>query len=124
MKTRSTQKMAKLTSEEFMKRVQTVLGDRDDDDALSFLEDCKDTITDSKDEYKEKYEQAVKEKEELDKSWRTKYKERFYQSDEPNSNKDKDKEKGKDATLFTDKTDAQLEAENTTIDSLFKAEGE
>ena len=114
--------MAKLAKNDFMNKVKAILGDRDDDEALSFLEDCNDTITDSVDEYKEKYETVVKEKEELDKQWRTKYKERFYQSDDPNSNKDKDKEKEKD--LFTDKTDKQLEAENTTIDSLFKAESE
>lgn len=113
--------MAKLTKNEFMDKVKALIGDRDDDEVLSFLEDCNDTITDSKDEYKEKYENAVKEKEELDKQWRTKYKERFYQSDDQ-ANKDKDKEKDKD--LFTDKTDKQLEAENTTIDSLFKAESE
>ena len=111
--------MSKLTRNEFMTKVKAVLGDRDDDEALSFLEDCNDTITDSKDEYKEKYEQAVKEKEELDKSWRTKYKERFYESDYQADNKDKDKGKGKTESLFTDKTDAQIEAENTTIDSLF-----
>jgi hypothetical protein len=113
--------MARLTKNEFMDKVKALIGDRDDDEALSFLEDCNDTITDSKDEYKEKYETAVKEKEELDKQWRTKYKERFYQSDDQ-ANKDKDKEKDKD--LFTDKTDKQLEAENTTIDSLFKVESE
>lgn len=113
--------MAKLTKNEFMDKVKALIGDRDDDEVLSFLEDCNDTITDSKDEYKEKYDQLLKEKEELDKSWRTKYKERFYQSDDQ-ANKDKDKEKDKD--LFTDKTDKQLEAENTTIDSLFKVESE
>lgn len=113
--------MAKLTKNEFMDKVKALIGDRDDDEVLSFLEDCNDTITDSKDEYKEKYETVVKEKEELDKQWRTKYKERFYQSDDQ-ANKGKDKEKEKD--LFTDKTDKQIEAENTTIESLFKAESE
>lgn len=114
--------MAKLSQNEFMDKVKALIGDRDDDEALSFLEDCKDTITDSKDEYKEKYEAVVKEKEELDKQWRTKYKERFYQSDDQADKKEKDK--GKEKDLFTDKTDAQLEAENTTIDSLFKTESE
>ena len=107
-----------------MDKVKEYIGDRDDDATLSFLEDCKDTITEDKDEYKEKYEQAVKEKEELDKSWRAKYKERFYSSDDlPSKDNDKDKDKGKD--LFTDKTEDQLKAENTTIDSLFsEAKGE
>ena len=83
--------MAKLSQKEFMEKVKTVLGDRDDDEALSFLEDCKDTISSEDDSWKEKYDTVVKEKEELDKQWRTKYKERFYSSDTNiNDNKDKD----------------------------------
>ena len=69
--------MAKLNAEEFMKSVQTIIGDRDDDEALKFIEDCKDTITGEKDDWKAKYDEVVKEKDELDKSWRAKYKERF-----------------------------------------------
>ena len=114
--------MAKLTQKEFMDKVKSIIGDRDDDEVLSFLEDCKDTITAEKDEYKEKYEAAVKEKEELDKSWRTKYKERFYSADDPsNEDKDKDKDKDKDRHKdpFDTRSDKQREAEETTIDSLF-----
>lgn len=116
--------MAKLTADEFMNKVKEYIGDRDDDATLSFLEDCKDTITGDGDEYKEKYETAIREKDELDKQWRTKYKERFYSSDDlPKGKNDNDKDKGKD--LFTDKTEEQLKAENTTIDSLFsEAKGE
>lgn len=103
-----------------MEKVKSILGDRDDDEALSFLEDCKDTITVEKDEYKEKYETAVKEKEELDKSWRAKYKERFYSADNPsNEDKDKDKEKDKRVDPFDNRSDKEREAEETTIDSLF-----
>ena len=111
--------MAKLNADEFMNSVKAIIGDRDDDEALSFLEDCKDTISDSKNDYKEKYENLLKEKEELDKSWRTKYKERFYESDNDNpSNKDKDKEKEKD--LFDTRSDEQKKAESITVDDLFK----
>lgn len=116
--------MAKLTVTEFMDKVKAIIGDRDDDEALSFLEDCKDTIAEDSDGYKEKYEKAVREKEELDKSWRTKYKERFYTSDNPTNNDD-GKDKGKqDKDLFTDKTEEQLKAENTTISDLFTEEKE
>lgn len=112
--------MAKLTQKEFMDKVKAIIGDRDDDEVLSFLEDCKDTITAEKDEYKEKYEALLKEKDELDKSWRTKYKERFYSADNPsNEDKDKDKDNDKHKDPFDTRTDKQREAEETTIDSLF-----
>lgn len=112
--------MSKLAPKDFMDKVKEVLGDRDDDLALSFLEDCKDTITEEKNDWKEKYETVVKEKEELDKSWRTKYKERFYSSDNPSQDNDKDKEKDKGKKdPFDTRSDAQREAEETTIDSLF-----
>lgn len=112
--------MARLTQKEFMDKVKAIIGDRDDDEVLSFLEDCKDTITADKDEYKEKYETAVKEKEELDKSWRAKYKERFYSADDPsNEDKDKDKDKGKHTDPFDTRSEEQRKAEETTIDSLF-----
>lgn len=110
----------KLTPDDFMKKVQTMLGDRDDDEALSFLEDCKDTITADNIDYKEKYETAVKDKENLDKEWRTKYKERFYSAD-TNINKDKDKNDNTDKDPnFDDRTDEQKRAETITYDDLFK----
>ena len=110
--------MSKLTAKEFMEKAKLILGDRDDDDALAFLEDCKDTITSEDDDYKIKYETVLKEKEELDKSWRTKYKERFYSDDNPSKENEKDKgNQTKDP--FDNRSDAQIEAENTTIDSLF-----
>lgn len=110
--------MAKLSTDEFMNKVKALLGDRDDDEALSFLEDCKDTITVEKDSYKEKYEQAVKEKEELDKSWRTKYKERFYSTD-TNIDKDKNDNTDKDPN-FDERSEEEKKAETITINDLFK----
>lgn len=108
----------KLEAKDFMDKVKNILGDRDDDEALSFLEDCKDTITSEKDDYKEKYETLLKENEDLDKAWRTKYKERFYSDDIPS----KEQEKGKGEVKrepFDNRSDEQIKAENTTIDSLF-----
>lgn len=109
----------KLEAKEFMDKVKAILGDRDDDEALSFLEDCKDTITSEPDDYKAKYETLVKEKDELDKAWRTKYKERFYSDDNPSKGKENEKEEEK-RNPFDNRSDAQIKAENTTIDSLFK----
>lgn len=114
--------MAKLEQKAFMEKVKAIIGDRDDDEALSFLEDCKDTITAEKDDYKEKYEQLLNEKEELDKSWRTKYKERFYSADNPPQDKDKDKDKGTHNDPFDTRSEEQHKAEETTIDSLFSEE--
>ena len=33
--------MSKLTQKEFMDKAKAILGDRTDDEAISFLEDCK-----------------------------------------------------------------------------------
>ena len=73
--------MARLTATDFMEKAKLIIGDRTDDDALSFLEDCKDTISDDKggdDDWKTKYETAVKEKEQLDKDWRNRYRDTFF----------------------------------------------
>lgn len=78
--------MARLSQKEFMEKLKTFIGDRTDDEAISFIEDCKDTITEDKDDWKTKYDNAVKEKEELDKQWRTKYTERFFSSDSHDDN--------------------------------------
>lgn len=72
--------MARLTQTEFMAKLKTIIGDRTDDEAISFIEDCKDTISEEKDDWKAKYDDLVKEKEELDKTWRQKYTERFFSS--------------------------------------------
>ena len=114
--------MSKLSRDDFMNKVKSIIGDRDDDEALAFIEDCNDTITEDKDDWKAKYEEAIKEKEELDKSWRAKYKERFYSSD-TNTHKDNDKDKDIDS-LLDNRSDEQKKAEATTIDSLFTVKGE
>ena len=64
-----------LTKDELMKKLSTIIGDRNDDEAINFIEDVSDTVdsfskTDDTD-WKTKYE-------ELDKTWRERYKERFF----------------------------------------------
>lgn len=113
--------MAKLSSEEFMKSVKVIIGDRDDDEAIKFIEDCKDTITGEHDDWKAKYDEVVKEKEDLDKSWRAKYKERFYSSDTNiNSNNPKDNNEHND--ILDTRSDEEKKAESITINDLFKSE--
>lgn len=111
--------MAKLNADEFMNSVKAIVGDRDDDEALKFIEDCRDTITDEKDDWKAKYDAVVKEKEELDKSWRTKYKNTFYSS-EPISNNDNNANINEHNNLFDTRTEEERKAESIKIDDLFK----
>ena len=113
--------MAKLNAEEFMKSVQTIIGDRDDDEALKFIEDCKDTITGEKDDWKAKYDEVVKEKDELDKSWRAKYKERFYSS-EPISNENNPINNNEHNNPLDTRSEEERKAESIKIDDLFKSE--
>lgn len=113
--------MAKLNSEEFMKSVKAIIGDRDDDEALKFIEDCKDTITGEKDDWKAKYDEVVKEKEELDKGWRAKYKERFYSSD-TNINEDNNKDNNEHSNPLDTRTEEEKRVESITINDLFKSE--
>jgi len=113
--------MAKLSSEEFMNSVKAIIGDRDDDEALKFIEDCKDTITGEHDDWKAKYEEAVKEKEDLDKSWRAKYKERFYSSD-TNINEPNPKDNNEHNNILDTRSDEEKKAESITINDLFKSE--
>lgn len=111
--------MAKLSAEEFMNSVKSIIGDRDDDEALKFIEDCNDTITAEKDDWKAKYDAVVKEKDDLDKSWRAKYKERFY-SAEPISNENNPKDINEHMNPLDTRTEEEKKAESIKIDDLFK----
>lgn len=113
--------MAKLSSEEFMNSVKAIIGDRDDDEALKFIEDCKDTITGEHDDWKAKYDEVVKEKEDLDKSWRAKYKERFYSSD-TNIDNNNPKNNNEHDNILDTRSDEEKKAESITISDLFKSE--
>lgn len=75
--------MAVKTREEILESFKTRLGEKPDDESISFLEDVTDTLDDFEKrangdgtDWKSKYE-------ENDASWRKKYTERFF-SDEPN----------------------------------------
>lgn len=74
--------MAVLSKEEFMNRLQERIGEDTSDEAMTFIEDMTDTFNDMEtrssgnndSEWKQKYD-------ELDKSWRKKYKDRFFNSE-------------------------------------------
>lgn len=74
--------MSVLNKEQFMTRLQERIGEDTSDEAMSFIEDMTDTFNDmetrssgeSDEQWKTKYE-------ELDKTWREKYKARFFDSE-------------------------------------------
>ena len=119
--------MAKLTSTEFMTKVKSIIGDRTDDEALSFIEDCKDTIEGGGDDYKSKYEAAVKEKEETEKMWRQKYADRFFSPDtHTNEDNHENNDKTNPANVNRNNVDEEQEkleqAEKVRFNDLFKEE--
>lgn len=114
--------MSKLSPNDFMNAVKNIIGDRTDDDALKFLEDCKDTITEDKNDYKALYEAEIDAKKKLDDEWRAKYKERFYSSDtniNNNDNKYNQDNTNKDPNFDT-RSEELKKAESITIEDLFK----
>lgn len=106
--------MAVLTRDELMERIRSRIGEDTSDEALALIEDFTDTFTDLEtrtgEDWKSKYD-------ELDKTWREKYKARFFQKpddketkpedvkeDNEEDLKDESKEKSFDE-LFTEKED-------------------
>lgn len=116
--------MAKLSQKEFMEKLKTFIGDRTDDDAIGFIEDCKDTITDDKDDWKQKYDDVVKEKENLDKEWRKKYTDRFFSSDSHNDDDNHENNKKTNPANVKDEPSEEEQkmeqAEKIRFDDLFK----
>lgn len=62
--------MAKKTVEEIITKYKEIIGERDDDEAIGFLEDLSDSYTVDTEDWKSKYEQN-------DRDWRQKYMDRF-----------------------------------------------
>ena len=116
--------MSILNQTDFMNQLKTMIGDRTDDEALKFIEDAKDTISSMNDDYKTKYETAVKEKEDLDKEWRKRYKDRFFDDANTNTNNNNTNDNNNNNPMnpFDERTDEQKKAESITVDDLFKSE--
>lgn len=98
--------MAVLNRDDFMSRINEMVGDDNSDAALSFIEDMTDTFDDlssssNTDEWEKKYN-------ELDTMWREKYKARFMSS-------------GTDPQTVIDeqKEDIKDDGSETTFDDLF-----
>lgn len=114
--------MAKLSVKDLLEKAKNILGERDDDDALSFLEDLNDTISeddkDSGDDWKKKYDDLVTEKDELDKAWRQRYRDRFFSSD---SHTDEDINPAKNGNKETEPDPLDV-AKKVRFDDLFSEE--
>lgn len=95
-----------LNKEEFLNCLKERLGDATDDSSIKFLEDMTDTYNDlesksaDKEDWKGKYD-------ELDKSWREKYKSRFFESS------------GDDSIIKTESLDDNEGDNKITISDLF-----
>lgn len=67
--------MAVITNEDFMTALQSLIGERTDDEAIAFLENARDTLMDKDNkntvDWKQKYD-------ENDAAWRKRYIEAFY----------------------------------------------
>lgn len=102
--------MAVVTRDNLMERIHSLIGEDSSDEALALIEDFTDTFTDLEtrtgEDWKSKYD-------ELDKTWREKYKARFFQKpDDKEDIKDDNEEDIKDESevksfdeLFTEKED-------------------
>lgn len=100
--------MAVLTKEEFLNRVNIMLGTRSDEEAISFLEDMADTYNDLETKANSSGEDWKQKFEENDKAWQLKYRKRFMS--------------GAGSTVIekTDETEPEVTAETITIEDIFE----
>lgn len=89
-----------------LEELKTVLGERTDDDALRLIERVSEIETADVEELKARITALEKERDDLDETWRTRYRDRFFEDVETKKKKEKDDEEEK--------------AEEITVDELFK----
>lgn len=79
--------MAVKTKADILNSLKTFIGDNTDDDSLNFISDVSDTLDDFENKTKDNtdWEQKYKEN---DESWRKKYRDRFFSSDNNSNNDD------------------------------------
>lgn len=119
----------KLNREEFMNAISVIVGERTDDEALSFVENMTDTYDAfgdiEKDKTSDAFGDSEKDKtiaelqnrlEETEQSWRKKYRDRFYGGT--------DEEENPSNQPNEEDEDKMIEAEEITIDDLFDEERE
>lgn len=83
--------------EEILDAVKTRIGDATDDETISFIEDISDTLNDYDTRVKENGDWKTK-YDELDKNWRERYRDRFFNQERKEDEKAKEfEEMGKEA---------------------------
>lgn len=93
--------MSVLSREDFMNRLNALIGEDDSDESLATMEDFTDTfdhyhgLVDDKEDWKAKYE-------ENDKQWRTKYRERFNSGHNDETEIDEEEKEENEPTKFED----------------------
>lgn len=107
-----------LTKEEFMNNLKSRVGDDTSDEALKYLEDMTDTFNELEKKAqgnKKSDEDWKKEINEVENKWRTKYRERFFNSDASGGKEDD--------PMVTPTPDEPKPEESITIDDLFSEKG-
>lgn len=106
----------KLTREELMNAVASIIGDRTDDEAIAFVENVTDTF--DSDSYVEletanaKITELTKKVADTESAWRKKYMDRFYGGS--------DEEDNPSNQPPIEEEETALDAEEITVDDLFK----
>lgn len=80
--------MAVLSKKEILEQVKNIVGENTDDATLKFLEDISDTMNDLETKANGDGKDWKTEYENLDKQWRTKYQERFFNGSQEDDKKD------------------------------------
>lgn len=113
----------KLTREELMSAVASIVGDRTDDEAITFVENVSDTFdSDSSAELesaKATIDELTKKVTDTESAWRKKYMDRFYGGTDEEANPS-----NQSNTEEEEEEETTLDGEEITIDDLFKQKGE
>lgn len=106
--------MAILKKEDIISKLKNIVGEKTDDETLSFLEDVSDTLNEDKENWKEKYEKN-------DAEWRKKYRDRFFN---PRKNIKNEKIEDDMDDDFDDENNPGEKPKKLTYENLFTKEEE
>ena len=98
-----------LSKEDYLSRIKNKIGDDNSDEAIAFIEDMTDTYNDMEAKVNSDSEDWKSKYDELDKSWREKYRARFF--DTPSTNPTEIKKDQKE--------DIIKDGDETTFEDLF-----
>lgn len=94
--------MAVVEKESIMTRLNELIGDRTDDEAISIVEDVSDTIDSASGKGMVSEEEANRRVAEKEKEWRKKYKERFFSGEPAGEDKNEPENKVQEAPEKTE----------------------